>query len=106
MEVPKRLRRAAARLREAAAHELAPVDKPVEPPQALVDALDDLKLLGDAMVRSKLRSTHRRFMAAINGPAPRDQETINRLRAQLPRPISDRDFWDLVFQPGRFRKTT
>lgn len=46
--------------------------------------------------RQRLRRQYRNVMTALD-EHPRDQRKVNSLRASLPRPISDRDFWELMF---------
>lgn len=100
MDRARHLRRAYRRAlsvpQRAQEHLAEPVDSPTP---ARLDALarDDVRLLADALVRQRLRATYRRFVASIEA-FPRDQATINRLRAQLPRPISDAVFWDMVLK--------
>lgn len=100
MDRTRRLRHAYHHAIRAPKRALEPLAEPVESTrEPSLDALarEDVRSLADALVRQRLRATYRRFVASIEA-FPRDQATINRLRAQLPRPVSDLDFWDMVLK--------
>lgn len=75
----------------------AVVPPQAEPPPATVAVLAVLTARDQNNTRRRLRAHYNRFMAALD-ETPRDQKRVEQLRRLLPRPVSDRDFWELALR--------